>query len=124
VSSGPKLNGSAIALSLVLMHAVALGQSPVEERRAPANSLFDAQQRVEFSRKAAEQADSGLRDAERDLRLANAGIESAQQQVQRARARAEQSRKNLAQARARAVEARSLHERESAQYDRLRRGAP
>jgi len=106
------------------MHAVALGQAPVEERRAPVNLFSDAQQRVEFSRKAAEQADSGLRDAERDLRRAEAEVESAQEQLRRSKVQAEQSRKNLAQARARAAEARSLHERESAQYDRMRRGAP
>ena len=112
-----------LCLALALPCAVALAQAPVEERGVTGNSFLEAQQRVEFARRAADQAYSALRDAERDLRQADSAVESARRQLDEARTQAERSKKGLAQARAKAAESRAVYERESAQFGRIRRGA-
>ncbi|HYA46979.1 MAG TPA: hypothetical protein VEF92_05455 [Burkholderiales bacterium] len=114
----------AIFLALVGLRAVALAQAPVEERGVAANLSLDAQQRVEFARRAAEQADSGLKTAESDVHRAESALESAQKQHDEAKSRLERARRSLDQARAKAKESHATYERESSQFDLHRRGAP
>ena len=111
-------------LALAALCTVATAQAPVEERGVSANLPLDGQQRVEFARRAAERADSDLKDAERSVRRGESALESAQWQLENAKAQLEQARKNFDVARTKASESRAAYERESAQFDRRRRGAP
>ena len=111
-------------LAIAVLCTVANAQAPVEERGVAPNLSLGAQQRVEFARRAAERADSELKDAERNVRRGESSLESAQWQYENAKAKLEQARKNLDGARSKASEAHASYERESAQFDRQRRGAP
>ena len=113
-----------ICLALAALCAVANAQAPVEERGVVPNLSLGAQQRVESARRAAERADSELKDAERNVRRGQSALESAQWQYENAKAKLEQARKNLEDARAKATESRATYDRESAQFERLRRGTP
>ena len=110
-------------LVLALLCRAAVAQAPVEERRSQNDTLAGAQQRVEFSRRAAEQADQRAGQAEQEARDAQAALESAQKRHEEAKARAETATRELTQARANASTSRHAYEQESAQFDRVRRGA-
>jgi chromosome segregation ATPase len=114
------------ALTLFLLMSVcalARAQAPVEDRGARASAFTDSQQRVEYARQAAEKADAQVRQSERDAGLAEAALRSAKSQYEAAKADADKAKKALAQARSKAAESRRAYEKESAQFDRLRRGA-
>jgi len=113
-----------IFLAFAALCTVANAQAPVEERGVAPNLSLGAQQRVEFARRAAERADSELKDAEREVHRAESALESAQRRYDDANARLERAKRNLGQASAKATESRAIYERESAQFDSLRRGAP
>lgn len=112
-----------VFLTAMMLPAAALAQAPVEDRGVGGGSFGEAQQRVEFARQAAEQADRRVLEAEAGARAADGALASAQRQLVEARAGTDKARKDLEQARARARELRKAYEREATQFERVRRGA-
>ena len=100
----------------------AQAQAPTEERRHRADSYADAQQRVEFARKASEQSELELPNREKEFQDADNAMKAAQKQFDEARARREKARKDFSDAASRSTEAKRTFDREAAAFERLRKG--
>jgi len=100
--------------------SVAQAQAPAEERRPGVDPLGEAQQRVEFARRAREQAGARVANAESALREADAAFQAAKKEFDLASARRDAARRTLAEARSTATVAKQSYEKESAAFDRLR----
>lgn len=109
---------------VVAVTGTVLAQAPVEDRRGRGDAVADAQQRLEFSRRAAAQADERVAQAEQNMKEAERALESVRKQYDEAKAQADRANRDLTEARAKARELRRAYEQESAEFDRLRRGAP
>jgi chromosome segregation ATPase len=108
------------AITLALSSAWA--QAPAEERRAFGNPLTDAQQRVEFARRASASADSRAGQAERELQQIEQEARAVQKQLDAIRARQDRVKQELAEARSASAAARKQFEHESAELERMRGG--
>lgn len=106
---------------LAAVITAAHGAAPVEERGHRSDPIEDAQQRLEQTRRDMNAADAQVQQAERSAREADAALAAVQKQYDEARARREAAHKQVADARARRVAATKAHERESAEFERLRR---
>ena len=103
----------AMLLALVLHSAMA--QAPAEERsHLVTDAQGEAQQRIEFSRRAASQAEGVLKEAD-------AEFQTAQKLFEQARARQEKARKERAEAQAKFAAAQKNYQRDSAELERIRR---
>lgn len=101
--------------------SVAQAQAPAEERRhASTDPLGEAQQRVEFARRAKAQAGDRVARAEGAARESDAEFQTVKKQFDQAAARRDAARKAMAEARAGAAAANKAYEKESAAFDRLR----
>jgi len=114
-----------IALSLALcLASAALAQTPkapAEERRhTSTDPLGEAQQRVEFARRAKVQAGDRVVTAENAARESEAEFQVAKKQFDQTAARREAARKALVEARSAAAAANKAYDKESAAFDRLR----
>ena len=107
-----------LATGFTAIHAAA----PVEERSHRADPVEDAQQRLEQTRRDMSAAEAQVQQAERNVRATDAALATAQKQADEARARRDAAHKELADARTRRAEAKNAHDRESAAFERLRRG--
>lgn len=114
------MQGLPLALACILCPA-AMAAAPVEERTHRSDPLEDAQQRAEYARRQGELADAELGQAQRALRESEAALANAQKQFDEARARRDQARKQVAAAQQHAGETKKIHDREAADFDRLRR---
>lgn len=112
-------------LSILILFAgltsLAQAQAPAEERRhTSGDSLGEAQQRVEFARRAKAQASDRVANAESAARESDAEFQVAKKQFDQVAARRDAARKALAEARSAAAAANKAYEKESAAFDRLR----
>lgn len=112
-------------LSIFILSAglasMAQAQAPAEERRhTGGDSLGQAQQRVEFARRAKAQAGDRVANAESAARESDAELQAVKKQFDQASARRDAARKALAEARSAAAAANQAYEKESAAFDRLR----
>lgn len=118
-----RLNLIVLFLMLCAAHlAVAqTPKAPAEERRhASTDPLGEAQQRVEFARRAKAQAGDRVARAEGAARESDAEFQTVKKQFDQVAARRDAARKAMAEARAGAVAANKAYEKESAAFDRLR----
>ena len=111
-----------VLLITLMLPALALAQAPVEDSGVRGDSFVEAQQRVEFARRAAEQADQRMAAAEGAVKTADTALASARKQFDEAKAGADKARRELEQARAKAGESHKMYEREATEFERLRRG--
>jgi len=107
--------GARIFATALLATAQAFAQAPVEERRPPRDDAGLAQHRVEFARRALDQAQAQVRDAATEQK-------EAQLRFDQAKARLDETQRNLAKARASETEAKKRHDAESSGLDRQRAG--
>ena len=96
-------------------------RAPIEERGHRTDAYADAQQRVEFARKASEQAEADLKTREREFQESDDAMKAAQKQFDEARARREKARKDLSEAANRSTEAKRGFDRESAAFEKMRK---
>lgn len=108
-----------LPLALVMMAVRA--QAPIEERGHRTDAYADAQQRVDFSRKASQQAETDLKAREFEFQQADDALKAAQKQFDEARARREKARKELSDAANRSTEAKRGLDRESAAFEKMRK---
>ena len=98
-----------------------LAQAPIEDRGRRADAYADAQQRVDFSRKASQQAEADLKAKEFEFQQSDDALKAAQKQFDEARARREKARKELSDAANRSTEAKRGLDRESAAFEKMRK---
>jgi len=111
----------AILLSFSLLATVAMAQAPIEERGHRTDAYADAQQRVEFSRRASQQAEADLKAREFEFQQADDAMKAAQKQFDEIRARRDKARKELSDAANRSTEAKRGLDRESAAFEKMRK---
>ncbi len=111
-----------LALVFSLAAAQAFAQAPVEERRSSGEPIATAQQRVEFARRGMSEAGDRARQADIEHKQMLELLTAAKKRFDEAKARSDVARQSLDQARAKYAEARALYEKESSDFDRLRRG--
>jgi len=109
-------------LTLMTLPVIVLAQAPIEDRGVRRDPYVEAQQRAEFARRAAEEADQHVAQAVVSAKAAEAALASARSQLDAAKAGLERARKDLAQARAKAGELHRTYEREATEFERVRRG--
>lgn len=98
-----------------------LAQAPIEDRGRRTDAYADAQQRVDFSRKASQQAEADLKAKEFEFQQSDDALKAAQKQFDEARARREKARKELSDAANRSTEAKRGLDRESAAFEKMRK---
>jgi septal ring factor EnvC (AmiA/AmiB activator) len=96
-------------------------RAPIEERGHRTDAYADAQQRVDFSRKASQQAEVDLKTKEFEFQQADDAMKAAQKQFDETRARREKARKDLSDAANRSTEAKRELDRESAAFEKMRK---
>jgi uncharacterized coiled-coil DUF342 family protein len=113
-----------LSLGLVLppAWAQAPAPAPTEERRTQGSPLSDAQQRAEFARQGSAAASSRVMKAELALNEADTEMKDAQKQYDAVRGRQDKAKKELAEARAASDAARKSFEQASTELERTRRG--
>lgn len=107
---------------LTLAAGQAHAQAPVEDRKFSGEPIANAQQRVEFARRGMSEAEDRARQADIEHKQALEQLALARKQYDEAKRRSDAARKSLDQAKARYAEARTLYEKESSDFDRLRHG--
>lgn len=110
-----------VLLSFTLAVPIAVAQAPIEERGRRTDAYADAQQRVDFSRKVSQQAETDLKVREFEFQQADDAMKAAQKQFDEARARREKARKELSDAANRSTEAKRGLDRESAAFEKMRK---
>lgn len=104
-------------MAFPLAHAAA----PVEERSHRTDPIEDAQQRLEQTLRDMNAAEAQVQQAERGVRETDAALATAQKQFDEARSRRDAAHRQLAEARARRAAAKKSHDREAAEFERMRR---
>lgn len=113
--------GLVTGLVLTAPAVLAQGKAPIEDRGHRTDAYADAQQRVDFSRKASQQAEADLKTKEFEFQQADDAMKAAQKQFDEARARREKARKELSDAANRSTEAKRGLDRESAAFEKMRK---
>lgn len=94
----------------------------MEDRRPSGEPIASAQQRVEFARRGMSEAEDRAKQADLEHKQALEQMAVEKKRYDEAKARSDAARKSLDQARAKYAEARTRYEKESSDFDRLRRG--
>jgi hypothetical protein len=122
----PRLRRLVRPLLFSLLACAAVGtfaQAPVEERAVRSPPLQAAQERVEFARRAAREAERRASEALASAREAEAVADAAHKQYEHTRAEADQAKRESEQARTRAMASRSAYEQEATAFEHARAGS-